>query len=131
MTSLWRNPVLPVGVLLFVLGMGNWLVSRNKLFEYGHRHDADSSMTSSGPSRDFPRLTPRTDTALLERLHRGLADYTFTAAKLDFYTVVHSGGRFLSVLGLLLIAVAIVQSWHGRRSILPSIPLPNGNRSET
>jgi hypothetical protein len=110
MVDLLRHPALPVGVLLFVLGIGNWLVSQNKLEEYRHRLVSVDSMEAVGALDDFPHLTPRTNEALLARLHRGSADAGRTAAKLDFYGVVQNGGRFFSLVGLALIAFAVVES---------------------
>lgn len=115
MNELWHHPLLPVGVLLFVLGMGNWLVSRNKVFEYSHRADSGNAIHSIGSLEDFPRLTPRTNGALLERLHRGVGDYTLSDAKLDFYRVVQSGGRLLSVIGLTFIGAALIRRWRDVR----------------
>ena len=115
MAPLWRNPFLAVGVVLFVLGLGNWLVSRNKIIEYSRRTDADTSVQRVGSLDEYPHLTADTNATLLERLHRGFADYTFSSAKLDFYQVVNSGGRFLSLVGMLLIGLTVVRSWLERR----------------
>jgi hypothetical protein len=105
-----RHPALPVGVLLFVLGIGNWLVSENKLVEYRHRLVSVDSMEAVGALDDYPHLTPRTNETLLARLHRGSSDSSRTVAKLDFYGVVQNGGRFFSLVGFGLIAAAVVQS---------------------
>src|SRR5215470_8111654 len=120
MTPLWRSPVLAVGVVLFVLGLGNWLVSRNKIIEYNQRIDADTTIKRMGNLDEYPRLTAQTNATLLGRLHRGFADYTYRSAKLDFYQVVNSGGRFLSLAGILLISVTLVRSWLERRARLVS-----------
>lgn len=104
-----------VGVLLFVLGAGNWLVSRNKLAEYTHRLvSEDPAVQAVGTLGEFPNLTERTNATVLERLHRASGDYTFTTAKIDFYSVVQNGGRFFSVAGVILISVALVQSRRDR-----------------
>jgi hypothetical protein len=113
-----RHPALPVGVLLFVLGIGNWLVSHNKLVEYRHRLVSVDSMEAVGALDAFPLLTPRTNETLLARLHRGSLDSNRTAAKLDFYGVVQNGGRFFSLVGFALIAFAVVQ---GRRESLRKV----------
>jgi hypothetical protein len=115
MISLRRHPGLPVGVLLVILGLGNWVVSRSKLFEYGHRIASTETIDRVGTLSDYRELTPRTNATLLERLHRGTPDYNFTAAKLDFYTVVQSGGRLLAFIGLLVAGVALLRGWRERR----------------
>jgi hypothetical protein len=115
MIDVLRHPTLPVGVLLFVLGIGNWLVSHNKLLEYRHRLASAESIETVGALDDLPHLTPRTNAALLARLHRGPADYDRTAAKLDFYGVVRNGGRFFAFAGAALIVFAVFHSWSERR----------------
>jgi hypothetical protein len=124
MISLRRHPGLPVGVLLVILGLGNWVVSRSKLFEYGNRIASTDTIEHVGSLADYPELTPHTNATLLERLHRGTPNYNFTAAKLDFYTVVQSGGRVLTVVGVLVASIALMRAWGERR--LGDEPLPGG-----
>ena len=113
MQGFWRHPALPIGVALLVLGLGNWLVSRSKVLEYERRARAPEIVESSLDG--FSRLTPRTNATLLERLHHRLGDYGVADAKRDFYTVVHSGGRFIAVIGLLMIGAGLLQRWRERR----------------
>lgn len=131
MDGFWRHPALPIGVVLVVLGLGNWVASRDKIAEYEHRvREPDPS---EGPSslEGFTHLTPRTNATLLERLHPHFGDYGVAEARRDFYTVVQSGGRFIVVTGLLLIGIGLLQRWRDRRlqraasrpSIAPRIPL--------
>ena len=114
MQSLWRQPVLTAGVVLLILGMGNWLVSHNKILEYTQQQEASNAIEQIGSLAEFHQLTPRTNATLLKRLHRGLGDSTLAEAKLDFYRVVHSGGRLISVIGLLLIGFALLQRWRAQ-----------------
>lgn len=111
MGRLLRHRLLSIGVILFVIGAGNWVVSRNKLAEHMERTDSRSAIDINQDLSEFPDLTPQMNSALLQRLHRGAGRYTFQAAKLDFYRVIHRGGRFLAVLGLVLIGFAVRQSW--------------------
>jgi hypothetical protein len=98
--------------MLFVIGAGNWVVSRNKLAEHMERVDSRSAIDINQDLSEFPDLTPEMNAALLQRLHRGAGRYTVQAAKLDFYMVIHRGGRFLALLGLVLIAFAIRKNWQ-------------------
>src|SRR5262245_44992428 len=115
MQGFWRHPALPIGIVLLVLGLGNWLVSRSKLLEYERRGAAAEVIDGAGSLDGFTRLTPRTNATLLERLHRRLGDYGVADAKRDFYTVVQSGGRLITAVGLLLVGIALLQRWRERR----------------
>lgn len=116
MAPLWRSPLLAAGIVLLVLGLGNWLVSRNKIAEYSHRIDPDGGVARMGNLAEYPRLTPQTNATLLARLHRGLGDYTFNTAKLDLYQVISGGGLVLSLVGLLLIGFTSVRTLLERRA---------------
>jgi hypothetical protein len=115
MQGFWRHPALPIGTVLLLLGLGNWIVSRSKVLEYERRARVPELMEPASSLEGFARLTPRTNAALLERLHHRLGDYGFAAGKRDFYTVVHSGGRLIAVVGLLLIGIGLLQRWRDRR----------------
>lgn len=115
MQGFWRHPALPIGTVLLMLGLGNWVVSRSKVLEYERRARAPELMEPANSLEGFARLTPRTNATLLERLHHRLGDYGVADAKRDFYTVVHSGGRLIAVIGLLLIGVGLLQRWRDRR----------------
>lgn len=119
MVSVWRNPLLACGLVLLVLGAGNWWVGRSKMQEYSDR--VTDAVATESPSRldEFPELNARTNAALLARLHRGLDSYTRSDAKLDFYRVVDSGGRMLAVAGLLLMCVALTHHRFAERFAQP------------
>ena len=110
-----RHPALPVGVLLFVLGIGNWLVSHNKLVEYRHRMVSVDSMEARRSAGRLPSPDSAHQRDAARPLHRGATDSSRTVAKLDFYGVVQNGGRFFSLVGFALIAVAVVQSQRESR----------------
>lgn len=120
MQEFWRHPALPIGIVLVVLGLGNWLVSHDKVVDYARRASAPAPLAWPDALSDFKRLTPRTNATLLERLHRGLGDYGFADAKRDFYIVVQSGGRFIAATGFLLIGWGLVGRWRVRRTRRPS-----------
>jgi hypothetical protein len=126
MQGFWRHPALPAGIVLLVLGFGNWMVSHNKILEYERRARGPDVVDRSESLEGFTQLTPRTNAMVLERLHRRLGDYGVAAAKRDFYTVVQSGGRLIAVVGLLLMGVGLLQRWRDRRINRPAAerPLP-------
>lgn len=115
MQGFWRHPALPIGTVLLLLGLGNWVVSRSKVLEYERRARLPELMEPASSLEGFTRLTPRTNATLLERLHHRLGDYGVADAKRDFYTVVQSGGRLIAVVGLLLIGVGLLQHWRDHR----------------
>ena len=120
MQGFWRHPAFPIGIVLVMLGLGNWLVSRDKVVDYARRASAPAPLARPDALSDYKRLTPRTNATLLERLHRGLGDYGFADAKRDFYTVMQSGGRFIAAAGFLLIGWGLVGRWRDHRLRLPA-----------
>lgn len=116
-----------MGTVLLVLGLGNWSVSRSKVIEYSQRISTPPSLDRRASFADFQRLTERSSAAVLDNLHRGPNDYGADEAKRDFYAVMEGGGRFLTIIGLLLIGVGWWQRWRHRhdaeaRALAPSAP---------
>lgn len=102
MDRFWRHPALPVGFLLFALGVGNTLVSAGKIEQYAQQLEPATSLETSFDRGEIQHLTARTNEALLRRLHRGPGPATLAAAKRDFYTLVYNGGRLIALAGVLL-----------------------------
>lgn len=102
MDSLWRHPLLPVGILLCALGWGNTWLSAGKMEQYNRRLRSTTPLELSLDRSELHDLTVRTNESLLRRLHRGPGPSTVIAAKRDFYTLVYNGGRLIAVVGLLL-----------------------------
>ena len=117
MWSFWRFRALPIGLVLLVLGVGNWSVSRTKVLEYSRRAGTPEPVETRASFAEFQRLTARSNARLLQGLHRGVGDYGIAAAKRDFYVVLESGGRFIAVLGVMLVGVGSLQHWRRRRLI--------------
>jgi hypothetical protein len=115
MRAFWRYPSLPIGVVLLVLGVGNSMVSYNKLIEYERRTRAPEASEPTSSLEGYTRLTERTNATLLERLHRRPRDYGVVDARHDFYTVVQSGGRLIAAFGVLLIGAGLLRRWRERR----------------
>ncbi len=110
-----RSPLLPVGVLLIVLGLGNWYTGIDKGAEYEQLLAAGNLPAPVENFEDFRELDARTTTTLLSPLQRGSDEYTIANAKLDFYKVVQSGGRLLILAGLFCAAAGLIRSWHYQR----------------
>ena len=109
MVRAWRTPLLPIGIALFVLGIGNWILSNNRLLEYTQRSRPSNTNIGVTDLSDFPELSPRINEVLLRR---GATTYSDVDAKLEFYRVVKRGGSLLVACGVLVIGLAPI---HARR----------------
>src|SRR5262250_1573850 len=130
MRDFWRHPALPIGIMLLVLGVGNWLVSRGKLVEYERRSGAAESPDRAGSLEGYTQLSERTNATLLERLHRRPRDYGVADARHDFYIVIHDGGRLIAVIGVLLIGAGALGRWREQR-MRPPGDLPSAAPTST
>lgn len=124
MHGFWRHPAVPVGIVLTVLGAGNWLVSRSKLTEYAERQQSSEEVAGAAWQDEFKRLTPRSNLTVLARLHPTLMGYDVIDAKRDFYAVVYRGGAVIAVAGVLLTCLGALQHWRDRR-MRPPPPEPS------
>jgi hypothetical protein len=109
MVRTWRTPLLPIGIALLLLGVGNWVLSNNRLIEYTQRSRPSNSNIPAADLSDFPELSPRINEVLLRR---GVIISSDVDAKLEFYRVVKRGGGMLVVCGILMIGLAPI---HARR----------------
>ena len=124
--SPWRNPLLPIGLLLVLLGLGNWYTGWDKGREYEDVLAAGHLPSDVGHFADFHELNARTNATLLSTFRRGSDEYTLVNAKLDFYKVVQSGGRILVLAGLFCAAAGLIHSWYRQRVAERALPLPQG-----
>lgn len=110
-----REPLLPVGLLLVIVGLGNWYTGRHKGAEYEQLLAAGNLPVAVEDAGDFRELTPGTTATLLSPLQRGSDEYTLANAKLDFYKVTQSGGRLLIWLGLFCAGAGLIRMWSRAR----------------
>lgn len=113
-TGFWKHPLLPIGLLVFVIGTGNWWVSRGKIAEYSQRMAVASGVDISD-RQGLTYLDERTNASLLRRLHGLPADSGFAGGKRDFYMLVNNGGRLIAIVGFALFSVGAVRYVGGRR----------------
>lgn len=121
--------MLPIGTVLMVLGLGNWGVSHSKVIEYSERIGAPATVESHASFADFQRLTERSSATVLDSLHRGRKDYGANEAKRDFYTVMESGGRVITIVGALLIGIGLWRRWRHRDESEVPASTPGAPRS--
>jgi hypothetical protein len=109
-----RHPLLPVGLLLVLLGFGNWYTGKDKGAEYEELLAAGKLPSPAEPFEEFRELDAHTSATLLRSLQRGSDESALVNAKLDFYKVVQSGGRILILVGLFCAAAGLVRSYRQR-----------------
>ncbi len=109
---LLRSPLLPVGLILVLLGLGNWYTGHNKTIEHEQLLAAVEPIPPPQDFDEFAALNAHTNATLLSFLHRGSDDSAVITAKLDFYRVVQSGGRILTLLGLFCVAAGLIRTWY-------------------
>ena len=103
-----------MGLLLVVLGFGNWYTGKDKGVEYEDVLSTGKLPSPIASYEDFPELNARTSASLLHSLQRGSDESTLVNAKLDFYKVVQSGGRIFILVGLFCIAAGLIRSYRLR-----------------
>ena len=121
----FRSPLLPIGLLLIVLGVGNWYTGRDKRAEYDPLLAAGDSTGPAAHFEDFPELDAHTTATLLRPLQRGSDQQMLLTAKSDFYKVVQSGGRIFVLLGLFCAAAGLIRAWYHQRSAREGIAEPH------
>jgi uncharacterized membrane protein YidH (DUF202 family) len=116
MTRLLQAPLITAGLLLIVLGVGNWHTGLRKGAEYSQRLRTGQPPASEQPAYEFASLDVNSNAMLLNTLNRRRDPFAFVHDKLDFYEVVHAGGRLLVLLGMFLTAAGVVRRQRQQRS---------------
>ncbi|MGH7822034.1 MAG: hypothetical protein ACREQ9_19910 [Candidatus Binatia bacterium] len=88
----YKNQLLVAGVMLVVLGLGNWVVGAWRVEPY-----AEYLAQNPGPIERPEDLK----SALLEPPDDEREERSVSRAKLEFYELVRSGGRLMVLLGAL------------------------------
>ena len=97
----YKNMLLVAGVLLIMLGIGNWVIGAGQ----------------SAPHAEYLRVNPgpkpsqSLQSELLEPPDDKREERDVARAKLEFYQLVQSGGRFMVLLG----AVCLLAGWAARK----------------
>jgi hypothetical protein len=120
--ELLRHPAFGVGLLLLVLGVGNWSVAHGKLAEYTDSLSIQDT-PRVGSIDEFKELDARTNAELLRPFRRGVGAYAMANVKPDFYKVVQTGGQLFSFIGVGFVLFASASVW--RRSRAVAVPSPH------
>ena len=110
--KLLRAPLVIIGLLLTVIGFGNIYTGRTKADEYALLLRTRSADDEGQRHTDAPRLEPRLRSTLLNSLAGPQDPLAATRAKLDFYSVVHSGGRLLTLMGMFCVVAGVIHFWY-------------------
>jgi hypothetical protein len=99
---LYQSSLATAGLLLCCVGLANWSVGRAKLSEY----EGVAQRTMTRAARDPVELRDGfTFTSVSETQER----HNIARAKLQYYSVVHTVGRLLLVVGILLVSVGYLR----------------------
>jgi hypothetical protein len=109
---LFRNPLLPIGLLLVVVGLGNWLTGRDKTIEHERLLSTGEVAEPVQQFEEFDNLSARTNATLLRPFQRGADPSALIQSKLDFYRVVQAGGQLLIFLGFFAAVAGVIHSWY-------------------
>ena len=108
--SLYLNPYFAVGVVLVLLGAGNWVVGVVQVTQYRALVEAGSKTGPEGGYRDAREVVPRDNRRTLGRIHEEQERYNAARVKLDFFHVVRRGGLLLFMVGVGLASVALART---------------------
>lgn len=114
--AIFRQPLVPIGLVLMVLGAGNWYAGLEKIEEHERLLAARRRPPHRATFDDFPNLTERTNEGLLRGFQGGSDTAELAGVKLDFYRVVHTGGRVLFLLGALGACTGTIRAVYRSRS---------------
>ncbi len=109
----YKNMLLVAGVLLILFGIGNWVTGALRTQPYAQYLRLHPGPRSQAQYLKAELLEPPDD----ERQERDVA-----RAKLEFYQLVQSGGRFMVLLG----SLCLLGGWAARK--VPRYPnlMPSG-----
>jgi hypothetical protein len=99
----YKNMLFVGGVLLVLFGVGNWVTGAVRTRPY-------AAYLELHPGPRLPSQGLKAD--LLEPPDEERQERDVARAKLEFYQVVQSGGRFMVVLG----SICLLGGWVARRS---------------
>jgi hypothetical protein len=106
----YKDVLLVVGVLLVLFGIGNWIIG-------SLRSQPNAEYLREHPGPELRTQSLKAD--LLEAPDNERQQRDVARAKLEFYQLVQSGGRFMVLLG----GLCLLGGWALRRS--PRTLLPN------
>ena len=114
--DLYLKPGFVVGLVLVLLGAGNWIVGSVQVNHYRAVVAAGAQTGAEGGYSGFRERTPRESREVLGRIHEEREQYDAARVKMDFFYVVLAGGLLLFLTGLALASFALFKSFTATRS---------------
>jgi hypothetical protein len=111
--ELLRTPLVVVGLLLTVIGFGNVYTGQNKTAEY-EQLLANRTLSARQRSEAAAEGRGSLRSSLLTTFERDQVPSAAARSKLDFYRVVDTGGRLLTLLGAFCAIGGILLAWYRR-----------------
>ena len=117
--SLYLNPFFVVGVVLVLLGAGNWIVGAVQVAHYRALVGTGTETGLEDNYRSFRELTPRKNRDVLKRIHKEREKHHAARVKVDFFHVVLRGGLLFVLIGsgLAFSALYKVRRQHALKEI--------------
>lgn len=115
------------GLILMLLGAGNWLVGLTKTEQYSHTLVRASEGRFDQSYLSFDELDDRSDSAVLAPLTKQERNVSYANARMDFYHATFLTGQFLFALGLLVAMIGFIgairrDAGRSMRSARPRAP---------
>ncbi len=107
--DLYLKPGFVVGLVLVLLGAGNWIVGSVQVSHYRAVVSAGSKTGPEGGYGSSRERTPQESREVLGRIHEEREQYDAARVKMDFFYVVLAGGLVLFVTGLALASFALLR----------------------
>jgi len=125
--DLYADGWLIAGLILMLLGAGNWLVGLTKTEQYSHILARASQSGFDQSYLSFEELDDRSDSAVLAPLTRQEREVSYANAQMDFYHATFLTGQILFALGVLVSAIALIgvirrDARRAMRRIPPRLP---------
>jgi len=107
--DLYSSHVLVAGIILLVLGIGNWIVGAVQVTQYRDLLRSNSRTGLEESYRSFQELGREKNQGILRRINEDREKYNAARVKLDFSYVVLRGGRLFFLLGLGLALFSVIK----------------------
>jgi hypothetical protein len=110
--ALLRTPMVLVGLLLVLIGLGNTYTGFSKTAEYEQLLAAYSSSEAQPVDGSVREDAGAWRSPLLSRVEIEKTPSDAARSKLDFYRVVYTGGRLLLLAGMFCAVAGAVHFWY-------------------